>query len=330
VVPGFYSSKFLRPFNIPVIGVIHSFDEFYLGVISKFIHGKNEDQLAVSVAVSNFLGDRAKSKETSTQIEVIPCGTPLESRDIASLGQGDFSLKVVYAGRLEVKQKQILKLVDAFIQASSISKRLQFALYGDGSFQKQVLGLIEDAHTDQVHYRGAAKPSEMLSVMAEYQVFTLMSDYEGMPVALMEAMACGLVPVCLEEVSGVNEIINHGVNGFIVKDRHQDYQKHLQILLDDPDLWRTMSQEAIRTIEESYSNEVTHKKWYDLLSAYQSNQTKKVKIPFRIKLNGELLHYGDNRKPPMGQIWSEKIRAFYMKLRLLIRPRARIREWLGK
>jgi colanic acid/amylovoran biosynthesis glycosyltransferase len=328
VIPAFYATRYLKPFNIPVIGLMHSNDTFYKGVISKFIHGTAQDQLTASVAVSHYINGLCKGSTTSTALSLIPCGTPMpEAKTVLSK---DKSLKVMYAGRLEIQQKQILKLTAAFIAASERFTLLRFSIYGDGSASKELTKLIEDSGTTHVTYQGAAAPAEMLGHFKQHQVFTLMSDYEGMPVALMEAMVCGVVPVCLAETSGINEIIEHGVNGFIVKDRTADYQKHLQLLLEDKGLWQRLSHNAINTIKERYSSAKTHKQWFELLNSFKDVQTKQIKVPKRIKLEGELLYYGDNRKPTFTNRLQNNIKQQWMNLRLFVRPRFRLRALLKK
>jgi len=327
LVPAYYATPYLKKAHIPVIGVMHSNDAFYRGVIEKFIKGKTENQLTVSVSVSEFIDKLSHNKSSNTQLEIIPCGTPVPQ--IKASHDETEVLEVVYAGRLEVEQKQILKLTKAFCDAAIQDSRLRFSIYGSGTAQIDVEKIIKEKSKSNVNYMGAVKPSDILNCLRKHQVFTLMSDYEGMPVALMEAMACGVIPVCLEESSGVNEIIEHGVNGFIVKNRTQDYLKHLQLLLDKPELQRTLSQNAIKTIEEKYSSFITHQRWITLLRRFNNQTVKPLRVPNRIRLSGNLLHYGDNRKPSLKEQALRQISDNWLKIRLYVRPRARLRTFLG-
>ena len=174
----------------------------------------------------------------------------------------------------------------------------------------------------------AVPPCQIINKIQEHHVFTLMSDYEGMPIALMEAMACGVVPICLNEESGINEIIEHGVNGFIVKNRGKDYQDKLQLLVNDRSLWETMSKNAIAAIQQKYSSKITHQKWFELLNQFKDVKQKPLKIPLRIKLKGPLLYYGDNRKPNFKDRSATWLKTNWMTFRLFARPRARLRELL--
>ena len=327
VIPALYATQYLKPFNIPVIGVMHSNDEFYKGVITKFIHGNKKNQLSTAVSVSEYINTICTSQNTKTQLLNISCGTP-EVKNSTSPESQEI-LKVIYAGRLVVQQKQILKLTKAFCDASKVNSNLEFSIYGDGDKEQSIKVLIKDEKASKnVILFKAVPPCQIINKIQEHHVFTLMSDYEGMPIALMEAMACGVVPICLNEESGINEIIEHGVNGFIVKNRGKDYQDKLQLLVNDRSLWETMSKNAIATIQQKYSSKITHKKWFELLNQFKDVKQKPLKIPLRIKLNGPLLYYGDNRKPNFKDRNATWLKTNWMTFRLFARPRARLRELL--
>ena len=327
VIPALYTTQYLKPFNISVIGVLHSNDEFYKGVITKFIHGNKKNQLSTAVSVSGYINTICESQNTNTQLLNIPCGTP-EVKNSTSLDSQEV-FKVIYAGRLVVQQKQILKLTKAFCDASKANSNLEFSIYGDGDQEQSIKALIKDQKaTNSVTLFKALPPSQILNKIQEHHVFTLMSDYEGMPIALMEAMACGVVPICLNEESGINEIIQYGVNGFIVNNRGEDYQEKLQLLVNDRSLWETMSKNAIATIQQKYSSKITHHKWFELLNQFKDVKQKPLNIPLRIKLKGTLLYYGDNRKPSLKDRSATWLKISWMAFRMFARPRTRLRELL--
>ena len=327
VIPALYATQYLKPFNISVIGILHSNDEFYKGVITKFIHGNKKNQLNTAVSVSEYINTICESQNTNTQLLNIPCGTPEVKNSTSRESQEVF--KVIYAGRLVKEAKQILKLTKAFCDASKVNSNLEFSIYGDGDQEQSIKALIKDEKASKnVTLFKALPPSQILNKIQEHHVFTLMSDYEGMPIALMEAMACGVVPVCYVGEGGVDEIIEHGVNGFIVKNRGEDYQKKLQLLANDKPLWETMSKNAIATIQQKYSSKITHHKWFVLLNQFKDVKQKPLGIPLRIKLKGALLYNGDNRKPSLKDRSATWLKSNWMAFRFFARPRARLRELL--
>lgn len=102
--------------------------------------------------------------------------------------------KIVTVGRL-VKQKNQMLLVKAFEKLLDIHPEYELFIYGDGSLDeckeqlKQYVGANEIL-ADKVHFCGLS--SRLEEDMADAAMFILPSDYEGMPNALMEAMALGL------------------------------------------------------------------------------------------------------------------------------------------
>ena len=327
VIPALYATQYLKPFNISVIGVLHSNDEFYKGVITKFIHGNKKNQLSTAVSVSGYINTICESQNTNTQLLNIPCGTP--EIENSTLRNSQEVFKVIYAGRLVKEAKQVLKLTKAFCDASKVNSNLEFSIYGDGDQEQSIKALIKDEKASKnVILFKALPPSQILNKIQEHHVFTLMSDYEGMPIALMEAMACGVVPVCYVGEGGVDEIIEYGVNGFIVKNRGEDYQEKLQLLVNDRSLLETMSKNAISTIEQKYSSKITHQKWFELLNNFKGVKQKPLRIPLRIKLKGTLLYYGDNRKPSLKDRSATWLKTNWMAFRLFARPRTRLRDLL--
>ena len=327
VIPALYATQYLKPFNIPVVGVMHSNDTFYKGVITKFIHGNKKNQLSTAVSVSRYINTICESQNTQTQLLNIPCGTPKVENSTSRESKG--ILKVIYAGRLVVQQKQILKLTKAFCDASKVNDKINFSIYGDGDQEQSIKALINHERASKnVTLFKALRPSQIIKKIQEHHVFTLMSDYEGMPIALMEAMSCGVVPICLNEESGINEIIQHGVNGFIVKDRGKDYQEKLQLLVNDRSLWETMSKNARATIQQKYSSKITHHKWFELLNQCKDVKQKPLGVPLHIKLKGALLYYGDNRKPGFKDRSATWLRTNWMAFRIFVRPRARLKKYI--
>ena len=327
VIPALYATPYLKKYQITTVGVMHSSDKFYKGVIAKFIHGKTKNQLTTAVSVSGYINTICTSQNTQTQLLNIPCGTPEIENSI--LRNSQEILKVIYAGRLVKEAKQVLKLTKAFCDASKNNNNLEFNIYGDGDQEQSIKELIKDEKASKnVTLFKALPPSQIIRKIQEHHVFTLMSDYEGMPIALMEAMACGLVPVCYIVKGGIDEIIEHGVNGFIVKNRGKDYQEKLQLLANNKELWETMSKNARATIQQKYSSKITHQKWYELLNQCKDVKQKPLRIPLRIKLKGPLLYYGDNRKPNLKDRSTTWLKTNWMTFRLFTRPRARLREFI--
>lgn len=97
-------------------------------------------------------------------------------------------------------------------------------------------------------------------LMDLFDIFTLSSLAEGLPLALLEAMLRGK-PAVSTSVGGVPEVIQDGKNGFLVESRNPEQlaQKILR-LLEDEDLSAKISHEAVITVEKQFGIESMIKK----------------------------------------------------------------------
>jgi hypothetical protein len=86
-------------------------------------------------------------------------------------------------------------------------------------------------------------------VYEQSDVFVLTSEYEGMPVGLLEAMGRGCVPVVSDIRSGVPELVRDGENGYRVPPGDtRAFARHLSGLQTDPSLRRRLSAQAFDTV----------------------------------------------------------------------------------
>jgi len=139
-------------------------------------------------------------------------------------------------GRL-VPQKDPLTLLKA-IQNLSKGKLI---LIGDGPLQPRVERFIRrNGLANRVILAGERR--DIPEILAASDVFVLPSRWEGLPLTIIEAMMVGL-PVVATRVSGVPELVEDGVTGFLVPSGDpQGLAKALQQLLDDEELRRRMGE----------------------------------------------------------------------------------------
>jgi len=153
------------------------------------------------------------------------------------------------------------KGIDVLLQAwRLVQKELprpsqsRLIIVGDGPFQMQLRDMSADLGIDDsVEFAGLQ--SDVPAQLHRGGVAVLPSRWEGMPNALLEAMACGLACVATR-VSGSEDIIQHGVNGLLVEPEDaQELGQALLALLRDPTLAQAYGQAARETIEKAYAFE---------------------------------------------------------------------------
>jgi glycosyltransferase involved in cell wall biosynthesis len=122
-------------------------------------------------------------------------------------------LRLLYTGRMDHEQKRIGALVamsDALV-ARGVSHEL--ALLGDGPAGAE----IDDACASRpcVRRLGPIDPAGVGAALERADLFVLASRYEGFSVSLLEALARGALPVLTPSLSGTDQLVTDGWNGFI-------------------------------------------------------------------------------------------------------------------
>jgi glycosyltransferase involved in cell wall biosynthesis len=91
-------------------------------------------------------------------------------------------------------------------------------------------------------------------------VFVLPSNYEGLPVVIIEALSHGK-PVVASNVGGVSELVADGVNGYLVNNVPEEFAEKIDTLLKDENLIARFSKNARNTYEEKFTLEQMVKKY---------------------------------------------------------------------
>ncbi len=142
--------------------------------------------------------------------------------------------RLLAVGRLEV-EKGFDRLIKAFAAIAPNHESWSLRIVGEGSQRATLQQLIEQHRlTGRVELPGWVRP-----IWPEYaaaDLFVLPSRYEGFPSALLEAMACGLAVVAVDCESGPREIVEHGCNGWLVRNQDQALQTALAELMDNQPL----------------------------------------------------------------------------------------------
>lgn len=122
---------------------------------------------------------------------------------------------ITFIGRID-PQKQPEQLIEAFRLIKEKCTDATLRIVGDGNLMEQTKSkVMELGLSESVIFDGIRK--DMENVYADSDVVILCSEYEGMPNALIEAIGCGIPVVSYDCPIGPAEIVEDGVNGFLVK-----------------------------------------------------------------------------------------------------------------
>lgn len=121
---------------------------------------------------------------------------------------------VIFVGSL-TEVKNVHNLIKVFSNSN-----LTLDIFGRGKLRDNLEKWARQQKAN-VNFKCVVANSELPEILNQYRYFILPSLYEGMPKSLLEAMACGLV--CIgTDTEGINEIIEDGVNGYLVNSTEAD------------------------------------------------------------------------------------------------------------
>jgi colanic acid/amylovoran biosynthesis glycosyltransferase len=252
--------------QLPWIFTMHSDDPDYWCVaeaLTPELHGGS------TVCVSQFLAHELRQRLPATQPRVIPCGIKLP-RVTASFSDQPF--RVVYSGRMVERQKCIQQVVYTLIHACQASSQIEAHLIGDGPSRATCEQLVHQAGlADRIHFYGRIPADQVQPLLQRSQAILLMSDFEGLPVALLEAMAAGVVPVVRSIESGIPELVHHNRTGLLVANDPAEASAALVHLSHKPDLWQHCSSQARALVKASYSAGFCLDRWEQLIQEHEGS-----------------------------------------------------------
>ena len=168
--------------------------------------------------------------------------------------------RVIAVGRLDY-QKGFDRLLDAWaLIPAELRKFWHLDIFGQGEWEEKLkqqivtLGISESAAVN--------KPTDKIfDEYAASDFLVMTSHYEGFPMVMIEAMACGVPTVCFDFLCGPRDIIANGINGIVVPEGDlQALATAMQQLMERPEQLQHLSDQAKR-ISEEYSQEVIMKRW---------------------------------------------------------------------
>jgi glycosyltransferase involved in cell wall biosynthesis len=181
------------------------------------------------------------------KIFVNPCGVDLSAFRPGKKRDGIF--RVIQVGAINLG-KGVLTLLDAFAQASLPKAELWFV--GAGLEASGLQGTIDRLRPAGVTFLPPVAQSRLGEFYSQSSIFVLASVADGFAMVVPQAMACGL-PVIVTENVGARDLVEDGVNGFVVPvGAPEIIADRLRRLQGDPDLLAAMGRAARKTVETGY------------------------------------------------------------------------------
>ena len=242
----------------PYVATLHGSDVTILGSDASYmpVNTLSLERADAVTAVSNFIAKEAhESLGISREIKVIsnfvdsdrffpaPCEDPevIKGRDVVVTHISNFR-----------PVKRIGDLVYAMSIVTKKAPEARLVLVGDGPERHNIEKLVNQLDLSR-HVLFTGYRSDVPHLIECADVVVLCSETESTPLTLLEGMSCGL-PVVATEVGGIPEIVDDGVNGFLVPLKHPEaIAERILELNADPGLRKRLGDAARETVMERYT-----------------------------------------------------------------------------
>lgn len=263
---GVYAAVIDRLLNIPVIQELIGTDRPLVDK-SKFYQSL--------LAQAERIGVRGKSSKADLSYLGLPDDKFFISKAVNAIDfdlfQPDQSQKIydfIYVGRVD-QNKQVNLIVDAFHALQQQHPDIKLLIVGDGPERSNLTEKVADYRiAESVQFAGKQKYEDIPNFLNQSHIFIMASAFEGLPVAMIEALSCGL-PVVMPDIGDISDIAVDGYNALLIDEIILDsYVEALSELLTNLALYRDLVQGALETREKfiaEYSLENVKRSWHEIL-----------------------------------------------------------------
>jgi colanic acid/amylovoran biosynthesis glycosyltransferase len=201
-------------------------------------------------------------QDYADKVHVVHCGVDTEVfKSTEGKATEKKPLAIVCTGTLHAVKGQTY-LIQGCVELKKRGINFECQIVGDGPDQNALKAQVAEAGLDNLFvFRGSIPRQDVIETLRHADIFVLPSvpssdgRREGIPVAVMEAMASG-VPVVASELTGIPELVDNGVNGILVMPRDvTGIADSLEHLANDPGLRAQMGQAGRQKIREQFDLE---------------------------------------------------------------------------
>ena len=257
--PLLYTFLSTRMTDIKIVYTEHSVWQYLeLGWIKKMLCNFILFRVEALVAISNQLVHFYQKNffVSSRKVHLIINGIDLDkfkkldnitSKKALGFESKDYLVGIIANLRPEKNHKILIK---AFSRVAVNNERMHLVLVGldlmNGELQEYA---IQFGLPMQIHFLGSRE--DIPDILNALDIFCLPSKHEGLPLTVLEAMACG-VPVIGSDVMGINEVVKDNENGLLFKDDDKMLSEKIKMLMADKEKTQSFISAGQEFVKENY------------------------------------------------------------------------------
>ena len=203
-----------------------------------------------------------KSYVISNEGKLIVIPNPV---DLDSSHSHEKKKEVVFVGRLEECQKRIFRILSIWEKVHLQFPDWRLNIVGDGPDKEKYQTWVDNKKIKTINFLGFQE--NMRPIYESSSILLLTSDYEGLPMVILEAMKYGCVPIIYNSFKAAEDLICSGKNGILIKPFNEnDFVNSLISLLNNKELRLLMSENSTKSCTK-FSTPVVIEQWLKLFNS---------------------------------------------------------------
>lgn len=252
-------------YNTETIFTVHSskIDSYMpnLSPLTRLMYGYAFQNVAITKTMQQLIQNKHHLDNVSTIYNSIDIDDiVIKSQDTIEL---DFEY-IIGVGQYDTNVKQFDKLIEAYAKSKLPKQGIALVILGEGKLKENLKSIAKSFNVESlVHFLGFK--NNPFKYIKNAKFFVLSSELEGLPMVLLESLACKTPVVSFNCPTGPEEVISHGENGLLIE--HQNIEaltEGINTMMYDSKLYDTCKMNTFITAQK-FSIETIGKQWLDLM-----------------------------------------------------------------
>lgn len=253
------------PAALPVIAICHvdSDEQYYYSLPDLLAH-----RLHAVVAVSETIAQKlcqVMPAERRGSVQTIRYGLEGYVTETRQERAAPPPLRLIYLGRLVQKQKRIYDLIPFVKTLNTLGVNYHLTIVGAGEAAADLkAALADEIASSLVNFTGPLPHDQAMIELSRQHLCLLFSEYEGSPISVLEALACGVAPVVTNGL--IPELLVDGVNARLFPVGRPEIAAAMAAeLAHDPAALDTLSRQAL-ALGSQFKSEETFRRYAQLFA----------------------------------------------------------------
>jgi glycosyltransferase involved in cell wall biosynthesis len=206
------------------------------------------------ICVSAFVRELGLKHHTISSAASVVIYNGVEVKERMPHRTQDDIIRLVFVGRLTAPKRPLLLLQALALCSSEMQKKVHITVVGEGE-QNEHLDRYARAHPElSIGLTGSLPRKQVFDVLERSDIFVFLSDWEGFPMTILEAMSVGL-PIIASDVGGVREMVNETYGILLKTNTVANVHHALSALIQDEALRKVMGEVSYQTVRDRFSLE---------------------------------------------------------------------------